>query len=163
MLKRALTLALVALVLVAGQAAHPAVAADHVVNVPNDDPEMAAAIAKARGSLATFWQAWKAPKQGEEGFSLKVRIPYGNGNSAEHFWLIEIERAGGKYSGIINNEPAYATQVEAGERYEFAEADISDWLFMRNGKMVGNETMRPLLKRMPKEQAEQYLQFLETP
>ena len=51
--------------------------------------------------------------------------------------LVEIQRAGGRYSGIINNEPVYAKQVKAGQRYEFGDAEISDWLFMRNGKMVG--------------------------
>ena len=37
-----------------------------------------------------------------------------------------------------------------GELAEFTEADISDWMFMRNGKIVGGETIRPLLKSMPK-------------
>jgi uncharacterized protein YegJ (DUF2314 family) len=36
-------------------------------------------------------------------------------------------------------------------------------MFMRNGKLVGNETMRPLLKRMPKEQADRYRAMYETP
>ena len=27
-----------------------------------------------------------------------------------------------------------------------AEADISDWMFTRNGKIVGGETIKPLLK-----------------
>jgi uncharacterized protein YegJ (DUF2314 family) len=30
---------------------------------------------------------------------------------------------------------------------------MSDWMFMRDGKMHGNYTMRPLLKTMPAEQA----------
>jgi uncharacterized protein YegJ (DUF2314 family) len=88
--------------------------------------------------------------------------PYG-ANNGEHFWLVEIQRAGGRYSGIINNEPVYAKQVKAGQRYEFGDAEISDWLFMRNGKMVGNETMRPVLKQLPKEEADEYRQIMETP
>jgi hypothetical protein len=64
---------------------------------------------------------------------------------------------------IINNEPVYAKQVKAGERYEFGDAEISDWLFMRNGKMVGNETMRPLLKQLPQEEADEYRRIMETP
>jgi uncharacterized protein YegJ (DUF2314 family) len=162
MLKRALTAFLLVLALAAGQVARPAAAVENLVNVPNDDPEMAAAIAKARASLAAFWKEWEAPKAGEEGFALKVRIPYG-ANNGEHFWLVEIQRAGGRYSGIINNEPVYAKQVKAGQRYEFGDAEISDWLFMRNGKMVGNETMRPVLKQLPKEEADEYRQIMETP
>ena len=29
------------------------------------------------------------------------------------------------------------------------DSNISDWLYMRDGKMVGNETLKPLLKQMP--------------
>ncbi len=152
MLLRLLIGFLVIVTFASGAFVHPAAAVDDaVVSVPGDDPEMAAAIAKARASLPTFWKAWEAPKPGEDGFALKVAIPYGDNDKAEHFWLVGIERADGKYSGVINNTPAYATHVALGQRYEFGEAEISDWLFMRNGKMVGNETMRPLLKRLPKQ------------
>ena len=95
-----------------------------------------------------FWKSLEQPGPGEEGFALKVAIK--DGEDVEHFWLIDVAREGGKLSGTINNEPGIVGNVANGERYEFTEADISDWLFMRNGKMVGNETMRPLLKRMPK-------------
>ena len=40
--------------------------------------------------------------------------------------------------------------------------DISGCLFLRNRKMVGNETMSPLLKRMPKAQAEDCRTMYET-
>jgi uncharacterized protein YegJ (DUF2314 family) len=132
-----------------------------MIRVPNDDPEMAAAIAKARASLPAFWQALEQPGPGEEGFALKVAVR--DGADVEHFWLIDVARADGKLSGTVNNEPEIVGNVANGERYEFSEADISDWLFQRNGKMVGNETLRPLLKRMPKGDAEYYRALYETP
>ena len=36
-------------------------------------------------------------------------------------------------------------------------------LFKRNGKMVGNETLRPLLRRMAKEEAAPYWAMYEKP
>lgn len=136
---------------------------DRVIQVPDDDDEMNAAIAKARSTLPEFWRQREAPDPGVESFALKVAIPYG-ANRHEHFWLTDIERHGDKISGIISNDPNNAVRVHKGDRYEFAEADISDWLIRRNGgKMVGNETMRPLLKRMPKEQADYYRAQYETP
>jgi uncharacterized protein YegJ (DUF2314 family) len=45
----------------------------------------------------------------------------------------------------------------------FKEADISDWMFMRNGKIVGGETIRPLLKSLPKANADALRAKLETP
>jgi uncharacterized protein YegJ (DUF2314 family) len=134
---------------------------DDVVSVPNDDAEMATAIAKARKSIDTFWAALSAPKPDEDGFALKVRIE-ANGQS-EHFWLIDVERKGTGYAGTINNEPEMVDTVTNGQRYEFTDEQISDWMFMRNGKMVGNETMRPLLKHMPEQEAATYRNMLESP
>lgn len=134
---------------------------DTVIRVPNEDPEIAAAIAKARTTLPQFWKAYAHPGPGEEGFALKIAIK--DGADVEHFWLIDVGRDGDKYYGTINNTPEIVGNVSAGDRHEFTASDISDWLYQRNGKIVGNETMRPLLKRMPPEVAEQYRAMLETP
>ena len=140
----------------------PAVAmAGGVINVPDDDAEMTAAIASARASLPSFWDEMAKPKAGEDSFALKVRIT--DAGKSEHFWIVDVAREGPKLSGRINNDPEIVGNVAMGQRYEFSEADITDWMFMRNGKIVGNATMRPLLKRMPPEQAETYRNLLETP
>ena len=86
----------------------------------------------------------------------------GNGTT-EHFWLTRIKRDNGKISGVISNQPQSVTSVKVGQRYEFTEDMISDWTFKRNGKLVGNETMRVLLPRMPEEQAAVYRKMYETP
>lgn len=136
---------------------------DKVITLRDDDAEMNAAIAKARSTLHIFWREREAPTPGTESFALKVAIPYA-ANRREHFWVTDIDRHGDRISGIISNDPNNATQVKKGERYAFTEDDISDWLIRRNGgKMVGNETLRPLLKRMPKEQADFYLGTYEEP
>src|SRR5262245_61171011 len=76
---------------------------DPVIFVSDDDPEMVAAIAKARDTLPKFWQAFEKPGEGESDFSLKVKIT--EGQDAEYFWLIKLERVNGKTFGIINNDP----------------------------------------------------------
>jgi hypothetical protein len=45
-------------------------AQDKVVEFSSDDPEMNAAIEKARSRLPEFWMKFAAPGPGEEGFSL---------------------------------------------------------------------------------------------
>jgi len=50
-----------------------------------------------------------------------------------------------------------------GQRIQIDPARISDWMYMRNRKIVGNETMRALLLRMPKRQADAFRTMLETP
>ena len=51
----------------------------------------------------------------------------------------------------------------AGDLAEFREADISDWMFLRNGKIVGGETIRPMLKKMSKADADALRARMETP
>jgi uncharacterized protein YegJ (DUF2314 family) len=134
---------------------------EKTISVASDDAEMNAAITKARNSLGTFWSTFEKPGTGEADFALKVAIS--DKGQTEHFWLTNIERKDGKTAGIISNTPTLVKSVTQGQRYEFSEDQISDWLYKRNGKMVGNETMRPLLKRMPREQAEAYRSLYETP
>ena len=101
------------------------------------------------------------PGAGVSSFALKVLIV--DGEKAEHFWLTGVTRSGSRITGTIDNDPVYVKTVQLGERYEFTEAEITDWMFIRNGKIVGNETIRPLLKRMPKERAAQFRAMLEEP
>src|SRR5262249_14213551 len=119
---------------------------DKVINVAGDDPGMSAALAKARGPPPPFWHGFQKREHGETDFSLKVRITDDKGT--EHFWLIDLARQDGKVTGTINNDPNVVARVKLGDRIEVPETDISDWLYMRNGKMVGNETLKPLLKKM---------------
>lgn len=134
---------------------------DRVIGVPPEDPEMKAAIAKARSTLPEFWRAVEAGNPNESDFALKVMIV--DGTEVEHFWLTNVARSGTGYVGTINNDPNSVKSVTIGQRYEFREDEISDWLYFRNGKMVGNETLRPLLKRMPKELADKYRALYEKP
>lgn len=136
-------------------------AKDTVVPVAPGNKAMDAAIAKARGSIAEFWRQHAKPDPGVEFLALKVRIS--DGKATEYFWLIEIQRKGAAHSGIINNDPNRVTKVKLGQRYSFKEADISDWTYMRNGRIVGNETLRVLLDMMPPEDAAKYRTMFEKP
>lgn len=134
-----------------------------IVDVANGDPEMAAAIGKARATLPTFWASYAAPKSTETGFSLKVRFPTG-GTKGEHVWMAEVTKLdGGRYSGRFANQPRDLPGKRAGDLVQFSETDITDWMFTRNGKIVGGETIRPLLKRMPKADADALRARLESP
>jgi uncharacterized protein YegJ (DUF2314 family) len=131
---------------------------DNVTYVSKDDPEMNAAIAKARNSLADFWQIYDKHPNGESDFCLKVKITDKEQN--EYFWVVNLERKDGKTFGTINNDPDIVHNVKIGDRIALNEPDISDWLYMRDGKMVGNYTLRALFKHMSKDEAEKYKQML---
>ncbi len=136
-----------------------AFAQDRTINVPSDDPVMNAAIGRARARLGIFWEHLKSPGPGESHFSLKVMVR--DGDKTEHFWVVDIERGGNAIFGRIDNDPDTVTTVKIGQRIPINEADISDWLFVRNGKMVGNETLRVLFKYMSAEEVARFRAMME--
>jgi uncharacterized protein YegJ (DUF2314 family) len=123
---------------------------DPVVQVPASDPEMNAAIAKARQQLPHFWSTFSRPTKGESDFCIKVKIE--DKGAVEYFWCADIERSGDKITAIVNNDPEIVKCVKLGQRIAITEHDIADWLYMRDQKMVGNYTLRPLMKTMNKEE-----------
>jgi uncharacterized protein YegJ (DUF2314 family) len=140
------------------------IARDDVISTEKGDPEMEAAYEKARATLSEFWAMADNPQPGTSMLALKVGISDPKQDFVEFFWLTEVRRlGGGRLSGVISNEPSDVKTVRQGQRYAFAEKEIVDWTFMRNGKIVGNWTLRPLLRRMPKAQAEHYQRMLEQP
>ena len=134
---------------------------DKVIGVKDNDAEMNAAIAKARETLPLFWRAFEKQERGETDFALKVRITDKRGT--EHFWATDIEHRDGKIKGIINNEPNIVAKVKMGDVIEIPEPDITDWLYMREGKMVGNFTLKPLFKEMPKKEVDFYKSIMVDP
>jgi uncharacterized protein YegJ (DUF2314 family) len=135
--------------------------ADKVVFVKDDDPEMVAAIAKARATLPLFWQVFDKHEHGENEFSLKVKITDHEGT--EHFWASDIEKRDGRIWGTITNDPGIIASVKLGDQIEIPEANISDWFYMRDGKMVGNRTLVPLLRTLPPKEAAAYRNLLAEP
>jgi uncharacterized protein YegJ (DUF2314 family) len=163
-LKSAVLIA-IALFTVLGVPLAGAKAEDHspVIDVPSADAEMAAAIAKARATLPAFWASYEDPKSSETGHSLKVRFPTGR-NRGEHIWMSDVRKLGnGSYSGRFANAPRDLPGKRQGDVIGFKEANISDWMFTRNGKIVGGETIKPLLKAMPKADADALRARMETP
>lgn len=134
---------------------------DQVVMVETNDPEMVGAIAQARRTLPAFWQVFERPEHGESKFALKVLVTDQTGE--EYFWATDIARRDGKILGTIDNDPKIVGSVKFGDRIEISEGNISDWMYMRNGKMVGNHTVRPLFKRMPASEVERIRKMLADP
>lgn len=151
-----------ALLALAGAAVAAAQEQPRVIMVPEKDPEMAAAIAQGRATLARFWQALDKPQPDEEGFALKVGLP-ADGGGSEHIWANRIERKDGKIFGTINNVPKNLKNIRLGQRIEIPEPLVSDWMYHRSGKIVGGYTIRALLKRLPRDEAARLRAMLADP
>ena len=134
---------------------------DKVVGIGDDDPEMAAAIPKARQTLPQFWQVFDKREHGESNFVLVVRIT--DKGRIEPFFATDFERRDGKTMVTISNAPKIVASVKLGDRIEIPEADITDWQYMRDGKYVGMTTFKVWFKRMPADQVEQAKKMMADP
>lgn len=126
---------------------------DRVVKVPPDDARMNAAIAKARATVRTFETALRAPKASQSRFSIKIRIS--EGDVGEHFWLSDVRFNGSVFTGKIDNDPEAVNTVKLGQAVKARPTEISDWMYVDHGKLVGGYTTRALRDRLsPSDQAE---------
>lgn len=116
-----------------------------------DEEEMKQAIETARSTFDQFLERFRNPQPGDEDFNVKVRIEDENG--VEYFWLGDLKLDSEPYSGVIGNEPGIVRNVEFGQVYSFPKSDIADWMYMSNGKMQGNYTLRVILKSMSEDEA----------
>jgi len=134
-----------------------------LVKVSPHDADVNDAVARARATLPIFWASFAAWRPWETGHSLKIRVA-NDANDGEYIWVADVKTLGdGRYSGRFANTPMYLPGRQLRDAIEFAEADISDWMFMRNGRIVGGETIRLLLKSLPKADADALRSRLETP
>lgn len=120
---------------------------DKVTNVDADDPQMNAAIQQARSTLDQFTTALTSPKPSQSTFSIK--LPFKDGESVEHMWLAPVSYDGQVFRGTVNNDPAQVKNVKIGQEVTAAPAEISDWMFVDDGKLVGGYTLRVLRNAMP--------------
>lgn len=130
-----------------------------LVKAGYDEAEMAAAIARARSEIDTF----VGTLESGGGSDFAVKVPIKDRGETEHFWLTDVTYRDGEFEGKIGNDPGVVSNVSFGQTIKVRKEEISDWLFMRSGKMHGNYTLRPLLATMPESDATYYRSMLAEP
>jgi uncharacterized protein YegJ (DUF2314 family) len=128
---------------------------DDLAFVEKDDTDMAAAIQKARATLPDFLKLARAPRPRTRDFAVKVGIT--ENDDVEYFWITPFRQETSGFSGEISNAPQLVKKVKLGQRITFQENEIVDWLYGEGGRMVGSFTTCVLLKREPKEEAEELM------
>ncbi|MEM6798359.1 MAG: DUF2314 domain-containing protein [Planctomycetota bacterium] len=118
-----------------------------VIDVADDDPIMVKAIDDARATVDQFIAALKSPKPAQNGLSVKALVE--EGETGEHMWLTSLSYADGVFTGTINNAPAALTSIKFGDQFTVPKDEISDWMFIEGGKLVGGYTIRALIELSP--------------
>ena len=147
-----------ALVLAAAAAFVTPVSAE-VQFVPTSDPVMNAAIEKAKATLPVFFARLAKPQPGDDGFAVKIYYPTSKGDG-EHIWANRVERKADMVTATINNEPRDIAGLKIGQRVTVPLGQLTDWMYTREGKIHGGQTIRAIIPALPKAQADQYRAML---
>ena len=123
---------------------------DAVVKVKAEDSEMNAAISAAQASITNFMAVFLNPQTNQQYFLVKGRFTAGR--VVEHIWVADLRYDGGVFHGVIANEPEGISGLRFKQPVKVQLGQISDWMFVQDGKLVGGFTSRVLRTRMTAQQ-----------
>lgn len=140
----------------AGAAADSAGHVPAHVRAQDDDKAMHQAVHQAQRTLGKFMAALASPQPGQTGFAVKKRCI--EGNKCEHIWLSELKFDGRLLRGKIDNRPIEMKSLRVGQKVAVRPEEISDWMYVENGKLVGGYTVRAFYRKLPADQKRQFAQ-----
>ena len=121
-----------------------------VTSFEAEDEEMNAAMRKARATLAEFEKRLAQPPATQQHIGLKGRFE--EDGEIEHMWIDEIEVTPEGYRGKLGNHPVHIQSIDAGSDVLVTRNEVSDWLAIDDGKLVGGFTLRVQRAHMTPEQ-----------
>lgn len=130
--------------------------AEQIVNVSNDDLEMNAAIQRAQETLPLFIEAYQTSSYADDHFTIKVKFPYGTGDAAEHMWITDLTVTEKGFTGILGNEPEYIHDLQMGDTVDVKLENVTDWMILRDGQMLGGFSVHLLRSRMSETEQKQF-------
>lgn len=107
---------------------------------------MNAAIAKAKATVPQFIKVLRSPGKHQTDFSIKY--PYKDGDKVEHMWINDLTYDGKTFHGTVGNDAEQVSNVKLGDKADIPATEISDWMYVENGKLVGGYTIRVMRDTM---------------
>jgi uncharacterized protein YegJ (DUF2314 family) len=129
---------------------------DEVYSVDDDDKTMNNAIAKAVASYEEFLKVLVKPDSNATEFTVKMKFEYGNEGSGEHMWLNDLHFKQDKLFGVLDSDPLNVTTVKAGDTLEIKKEAVSDWMYVKDFKMVGGYTIKVLFNKMSETEQKEF-------
>ncbi|GHV95831.1 hypothetical protein AGMMS50293_21510 [Spirochaetia bacterium] len=121
------------------------------LHLSQTDEELLQIAQNSQDTLPVFFRHLFRPAKGESGFRVKYpfRTDSGSGFSMEQLWLSDIRFKDGVYYGILVNTPFYIASIKKGDTVSFSAGEITDWMFIQNGKIIGGLSIKYLLEQIP--------------
>jgi uncharacterized protein YegJ (DUF2314 family) len=127
-----------------------------VARVYQDDMDIARIAEDARNTLPVFFRYLTTSGAGANaGKDCYVKYPFladeDSGVDKEQVWLTGIQFSNGKYFGVLVNAPRHLSGMKRGDRVIFDMDTITDWMYIRGGKITGGESIKYLLEKIPED------------
>ena len=113
------------------------------------------AAERARAGFPAFLRRLQNPAADETHFRVKYPFPAEaeSGFRFEEIWLGDIVFRDGRFFGTVANTPLSVKNLAPGDEVAFNADDIRDWLYVRDGRIVGGYSIPPLLRLLPENAA----------
>lgn len=116
--------------------------------VERDDPELAAARAKARAALPDFLAVLDKNSPDTGGYQVRFAL-----TPTEHIWVENLVRDGDRLTGTLVMKPLRSSH-QKGDRVTVPLSEVSDWgYWTRDNVAHGFQTYPVLFARLPKAEA----------
>jgi uncharacterized protein YegJ (DUF2314 family) len=125
-----------------------------VMTVEEADPEITAAMARARETLPEFIAALRAPTPAQSAFTIKA--PFRDGERTEYMAIAPLTFDGEGFHGTLQDQPVSLHNIKLGEQVTVEPGRVADWSYVDGGKLVGGYTLRVLRGRMPPDQRREF-------
>jgi len=125
-----------------------------IFRIEDKDAQMRQAVSEARKTVPVFIAALKHPAKGQHDF--EVKKPFAKNGEVEHIWLSDVEYSGHRFHGLVDNHPSKIKGLKFGDRVSVNPDEISDWVFVDHGRMVGGYTIRCLCRNLTPEQRKEF-------
>jgi uncharacterized protein YegJ (DUF2314 family) len=125
-------------------AADPAPSLPQLVSIPDDDPQLTAAVHEANRRFDEFLTAFAARTDSDR-FAVKARFMDDYGR--EYMWLTVTAVDGLHIYGQLDNDPATVRAIRRGQPVRVPRNGLNDWLFTQGAERVGGFTVKVLERR----------------
>lgn len=131
---------------------------ENIIIFDNNEREMTSAQDMAKVSFKYLWRelSWEH-RRIIPGLDMHgVKVPFKTDTkgkdvpSHEHMWVTNIEFDGNEISGDLNNQPQWVSGMKEGDRVNFRINDISDWIYVINGRAYGGFTVNAMRRSLTK-------------
>ena len=131
-----------------------------IMLIDQADGELAQIAEDARDTLPGFFWHLARARAGEKQFYIKYPFPADDetgvsatgGVVTEQIWLTGIHFKNNRYYGQLTSVPMHLSGMKPGDTVIFEADDITDWMFVRSGRIIGGLSVKYLLEKIPEDQ-----------